>query len=159
MSAKTKARVDQVTTRHTQVSRDLLKRAGSRRRIHRLVKPAYSYKKICQLLSPLRVTYHSSDRYRTTQMRREAVVAFLSSISIQLPEAKTAGRSFLTCSMKAAHSKFLSSTSNSKLLFSTFCKFRPESVRPVDEIPNRMSVCPSCKNVRLKALALSAVGV
>ncbi len=158
MSAKTKARVDQVTTRHTQVSRDLLKQAGSRRRIRRLVKPAYSYKKICQLLSPLRVTYHSLDRYRTTQMRREAVVAFLSSISIQLPEAKTAGCSFLTCSMKAAHSKFLSS-SNSKLSFSTFCKFRPESVQLVDEIPNRMSVCPSCENVRLKALALSAIGV
>ncbi len=50
--------------------------------------------KICQLLSPLQVTYHSLDHYRTTQMRREAVIAFLLSISIQLPEAKTAGCSF-----------------------------------------------------------------
>ncbi len=160
VSSRGVKRVGEIVSRHKAMCDNLIRRGGSRIRIARVVGKAYTYRKICHLMSPLWQLYENTMRNQEYRSWRQAVTDFIlgDGISTQLPDAKTAGVFFLNCSLKETYSKFVQMTGR-KIHFSTFCKLRPTNVRLVDDIPNCMSVCPSCENVRLKALAISALGV
>ncbi len=148
----------EITKQHTKLCGDLLFRFGSHVRIASLAKHSYNF--VCRLMSPLVHLYPSSNRFTSFKTRRDRVIAFLKSegVSTQLPGANHAGVFFLNNCLCSTHEKFRRET-GSTISFPLFCRFRPNCVKLIHEIPSRMSVCQECENVRLKADALMAARV